>query len=742
MAVVDNPILDKAISHHLEGDLNEADELYTKLLKKEPNHSDILHLSGIISYQKGELETAFILIDKAISLAPYKPDIHNSLGLVLEATGEHEKAVTEYSKSIDFNPYYVEALTNLARLEPDCADIQFNLGIALFLNGQYGESIRAYIKVLQIEPDRIEASNNIGLALYHLNKFDASIEIYKVVLHQKPDYAEAYNNLGLALIALGERDLAITNYQKAIQLKGDFVSAHYNLGCIFQSSGQIEDAMSAYQKVLSLKSDYSEAWYRLGYCFQIQGQIEEAINTYQKSIFYNSNFADVYINLGCAYKEKKQLDAAIDSYKNAIQIKPDLVSGYQNLGCAMLEKGYLDDAIQYFEIVTSLDSGNAEAFNNLGTLYSKKDAYDIALKKYTQTVRLDPNHAGAFYNIAKIFQNLKRFDEAIDYYKRAVSLKPDFVDAHVNLAFLLLLKGDFVSGWIEYEWRFQREDWKNTYPLLCDVPRWDGSPFKGKRLLVQNEQGLGDTIQLIRFLPIVKALGGTVVFEAEEALLDLLRNFDGIDELVQFQGKVSPKEIDYYIYLFSIPLLFGTKIDTIPKNIPYLQPNHEKQTYWKKRLSGDYFKVGLVWSGNPLNKDNCFRSCDLEKFAPLSEITGIRLYGLQKGEASYQVRKLPPSMEVISLGEELYDFSDTAGVIANLDLVIAVDTAVVHLAGAMGKLVWNLRYDKPYWVWLLEREDTPWYPTMRIFRQEKLNRWEAVIKHVKKELSLLVEAKK
>ena len=279
-----------------------------------------------------------------------------------------------------------------------------------------------------------------------------------------------------------------------------------------------------------------------------------------------------------------------------------------------------------------------------------------------------------------------------------------------------------------------------SYPHHYEQPYWDGGSFVGKRLLVHYEQGFGDNIQFVRYLPMVKQRGGTVIFEVRKPLYDLFGQIEGIDEFVEAcpDGQAPRVDFDLHISPLDLPGLFETTLENIPCNIPYLCAEAEKTAYWRERVDSDSFKVGLVWSGSGLHGNDHNRSSVLRNFLPLTKIKGVKLYALQKGLAAREVKELAPEMRVINLGEEFEDFADTAGAIENMDLVISVDTCVLHLAGAMGKAVWALIPFEPEWRWMLDRKDSPWYPTMRLFRQKKRGDWDELFARVAEQLQILV----
>jgi tetratricopeptide (TPR) repeat protein len=341
---------------------------------------------------------------------------------------------------------------------------------------------------------------------------------------------------------------------------------------------------------------------------------------------------------------------------------------------------------------------------------------------------------------------LGKHEEALDSCERAIELKPDYAQAHWNRSLVLLRKGRFEEGWKEYRWRRKTNLAAFAYPHELDKTLWDGKPFVGKRLLIHHEQGLGDNLQFVRYLPMVKRLGGTVIFETPKSVYRLLESFYGIDELVQASPEAPPDvQFDAYASLMDLPGIFGTTLETIPADVPYIHADPCKVAHWRRRITGDGFKVGLVWAGRPTGRNEVmslrYRSCSLEHLAPLADITGVVLYGLQKGPAAAQMEQLPRQILVDNLGEQFEDLADTAAAIANLDMVISIDTSVAHLAGAMGKPVWILLKTDADWRWLLDRADSPWYPTMRLFRQTRAGDWAEVLDRVAAELGRVVAAR-
>jgi tetratricopeptide (TPR) repeat protein len=520
------------------------------------------------------------------------------------------------------------------------------------------------------------------------------------VLNIQPQNTGALFLSGLICQESNEFEQAITLYQKALQGDPALVSAYYNLGSIFQEKGQRDEAVTYYQKALELDPTLADAWNAIGIIFQEKGRLEEAITHYQKAVELNPDLADAYYNLGKVYGEMGQCDGAMTYYRRALQLNPTSAEVYNNLGFCLQAKGHYDEALAYFQ----------------------------------RAIGLDPSFAEAYYNLALYYHDRNLPDEAVRYYRKAIEHKPEFVNAHWNMACALLLAGNFDHGWREYEWRWQLKDHRgHTFPSTV----WDGSDISGRTVLLHAEQGFGDAIQFIRYAPLVAERGARVIVQCPEEVVALFRNVKGAAQV--FSEKAQLPKFDLHCPFLSLPRVFGTTLGTIPVNIPYIAPDALTAGEWENRLhhDGSPFKVGLVWSGRTKAKRERERSCSLELFSPLSRIDGITFYSLQKGWGAEQAKTPPHHMHLVDYTEEINDFSDTAALIVNLDLVISIDTAAAHLAGALGKPAWTLLPFVPDWRWMLKREDSPWYPTMRLFRQPSPGDWESVIRNIERELGKL-----
>lgn len=501
-------------------------------------------------------------------------------------------------------------------------------------------------------------------------------------------------------------------------------------------AGNLAQAEGLCNEALHLDPGQPVALHLLGAIAYKRGQYGEAVELIHEALVRNRRVPQFHNTFGAVLRAMGRFEEAIVAYEQAISLDAKYTWAYHNLGNILLSQGRFAAAVEKCQQVITLEPGWIEAYNNMAIALQYQGEYAAAIEKCRQALSLKPDYAEAYNTMASILTKTGRCAEAIETYRRALQLKPDYAEAHCNLGMVLLLTGRFEEGWAEYGWRLRTE--KAAYPHRHHVPCWDGSPFAGKRLLVHYEQGFGDNIQFIRYLPMVKRLGGTVICEMLPPLAGLLHGYAGIDELIHASAEGAPAaEYDLYVPLLELPRIFGTTRETIPADVPYLHADSAKAQYWRQRLASQVFKVGIVWAGQPVHPEDGARSCHLRNFLRLSKIPGMRLFGLQKGAAADQVKDLAGEMALMNLGGELNDFTDTAAVIENLDLVISVDTAVLHLAAAMGRPVWAILPCSPDWRWMLDRHDSPWYPTMRLFRQTHYGDWESVFHRVSRELERL-----
>lgn len=470
------------------------------------------------------------------------------------------------------------------------------------------------------------------------------------------------------------------------------------------------------------------------------GKRDEAVTAYRAAIAHDADYAEAHNNLANLLREAGDTETAAQHYETATKCKPDYALAHFNLGCLRQAAEQLDEARAAYEKAIAAKPGWAEPHYNLATIDKDAGETERAAEGFRRAVTLDPAHGGGWNNLGLMLRRLARHRESLAAHIRAMTADLKNPRPRFNAGMAHLTLGEFEAGWPLYEARSEIASVARLAGLRTGTPRWQGAPLGRSTLLVESEQGLGDTIQFVRYLPLLRARPGaetaSITLACDQAMLRLLSGFPGVDRLLEkpSRRKPMPRGHDHVVSLMSLPAIFETTLETIPAEVPYLTPHPGLVAQWAPRIDGSGLKVGLVWAGRPQHDNDRNRSMRLEDFLPLAKIRGVSLYSLQKGPAEEALAAPPKGMTLTPLGGRFADFADTAAAIANLDLVISVDTAVAHLAGAMGKPVWTLLPRVPDWRWMLEREDSPWYPTMRLFRQETAGDWERVIAAVAKAL--------
>ena len=504
----------------------------------------------------------------------------------------------------------------------------------------------------------------------------------------------------------------------------------------------VRKPQAAVKAVASQPQCQLAALFMQGLALHQQGQLAQANQIYAQVLALQPVHFDALHLSGVIAFQSKNPALAVELIGKAIAIKPDYADAYSNRGLALKELNRLDEALASYDRAIAIKPDYAEACSNRGLALQELKRVEEALASYDRAIAIKPDYADAYSNRGLALHELKRYEEALASYDRAIEIKPDYAEAYWNKSLALLLNSEFELGWVLYEWR-----WKNkklsTRQRNFPQPLWLGTEdIAGKTILLHAEQGLGDTIQFCRYAKLVKALGARVILEAPKALLGLLSGLEGVDESI-VKGKELPV-FDYHSPLMSLPLAFKTALESIPNKIPYIQSNISNQNKWQERIGGAGFKVAICWQGSTKGKVDVGRSFPVSLFERLAKIDGVRLISLQKNEGVEQLKSLPVGMSVETLPDDFDSgenaFLDSAAVMRCVDLVITSDTALTHLAGALGVKTWlPLKY-VPDWRWMLDRSDSPWYPNHRLFRQKTSDDWISVFKEMETELKYLVSS--
>jgi Tfp pilus assembly protein PilF len=497
-------------------------------------------------------------------------------------------------------------------------------------------------------------------------------------------------------------------------------------------TGSLLEAQSLLRQILAQKPDHPDALHLLGLIAHRLGHHGPAIDLLQRALLALPQAADIHANLGAVLATIGQFEQAIEQYRQALALDPNHADAHNNLGTALGRTGRRAEAEAEFRRALELRPQFPEAINNLGIAIRDQGRPQEALPYFHQAIALRPNYAEAYNNLGATVERFGGQEEVVAAYRKALALRPDYPEAQFNLGLSLLLQGDFAHGWPLYDARRGMMD--SSVRRDFAQPLWDGSPLEGRRILLHAEQGHGDTIQFARYVPMVTARGGETIVQCQPALVRLLRA-QGIFGQVVAQGEPEPP-FDLQCPLMSLAGVFGTTLDSIPRSNPYIRADRQLVDQWRQRLAPfeGKLKIGIAWAGNATHIFDRDRSLPIAAFAPLAEVDCAQFFSLQKGPAAEQCKSAPERMNLVDFSDLLGDFADTAALIENLDLVLAVDTAIVHLAGAMGRPAWVLLPFAPDWRWMLNRADSAWYPTLRLFRQMSRGDWQPAIAQITEEL--------
>jgi len=572
--------------------------------------------------------------------------------------------------------------------------------------GRLAEAEAVCCQILAIYAANPMALHLLGVVRLRAGNVAGAVEVLEKALAGNPSAAPIHHLLGLAYAGLGRHAEAATAFETALAA-GENTRVLIDLGVTLSNLGRNEAAAQRFSRALELSSDSAEAWAKLGRTLGLLGRHEDAVRHLTKAIELAPDIgAEAYYDLGVALKSLGHDESARIWFENAVRADPDHIRARSNLGTTLLDLGRLNEAVHCFR------EGVARA----------------------------PRSPELHYNLGNALLRQRRVDKAIETYRQALALNPDSADAHWNLAHALLLSGDFENGWREYQWRWGIAA-SAAARRAYNKPSWDGTPLDGRTILLWAEQGFGDSIQFVRYVPWVAAKGGTVVLECWTPLRRLFADFPGVARMIE--PGTSPGAFDVQLALLSLPLVHGTTLATIPAEVPYLKADPALVDAWRAQLKTDRrLKVGLSWQGNRGHPRDRERSVPLTALRSLLDIPEVAWFSLQKEDDPALFAGVPadvaPIRPRLPTGESIRDFADTAAIIANMDLVVSVDSAAAHLAGALAHPVWLLLPFVPEWRWLLNRPDSPWYPTMRLFRQSSYGDWNGVVRDVRDALRTLV----
>lgn len=749
-------VFDIALKCYSAGKLAEAEQMCLKILSADPGSAATLNLMAVIHTSRGSNDAALSCYDRALSLRPDFIQALGNRGAVLKQMKRYDEALESYDRALALQPDYVEILNNRAgvlhalgrheaalagyeralALRPDYPEAFNNRGVTLQALRRHLDARASFDAALALRPDFVEALVNRGIAHHELKQFGDTLADYDRAISLRPDNADAFSNRGNALDRLGRREEALASYNGALDLQPYHVEALYNRGVVLHKLRRFDEALASYDAALVLRPDYPEALVGRGAALHDRGRFDAALRSYDRVIALCPDYAEALVNRGATLHELGRADEALKSFERALAAEPHNAEALTNHGVALHDLARHDAALADHEPAIAVRPGQVAAVNDRGFALHKLRRLEQALASHDAALAARPDYAEALANRGATLYDLKRFDEALASYDQAIALRPDYADAHFLKGLSSLVTGDFERGWVEYEWRRKAP---SARIAARDFPKpiWLGEDdIAGKTILLHSEQGLGDSIQFCRYVPLVAARGARVTMEVEGSLLGLMTGLAGTTQVVA-KGDALPA-FDLQCPLPSLPLAFKTGLQTVPSTAPYLRVPRLALNHWGGLVGAKRsLRIGLAWAGNAKHVRDRERSMLLRDMLPLLDIDAT-FVSLQKEVRAADAETLA-SCNILRFGEELEDFTDTAVLISQLDLVISVDTSVAHLAGAMGKPAWILLTHAPDWRWLLDRDDSPWYPSARLFRQRETREWASVTMRVRNALLQFTE---
>ncbi|MEN6411717.1 MAG: tetratricopeptide repeat protein [Veillonellales bacterium] len=564
-----------------------------------------------------------------------------------------------------------------------------------------------------------------GLEFVTTGDLPQAAEVFRQVLAENPNDVESYNYLGAVQYGMHLFEKAESSLRHALKLNPENPDALCNLGALLISTHRLEEAKNCLESVIRMRPGFSEAYSNLGLIQMHEGLLAEAELSFRCAIERKPNSPEIYNNLGLVQTKRLLLAEAELSFHRAIELNPKFPDAYNNLGIVLKGMRRLEEAARYTYRAIKLNPNFAEAYNSLGTVLTDINCYEAAEACFYHAIRIQPDYLEPYHNLGVLFTTINRLSQAEAYFCRALNLNPNYVETEFSLATLYLLQAQYEKGWEKYD-KSRMIKYSQAQP---EAPRWRGENLTGKRILLYYEQGFGDTLFFVRYAPLVAKIAGKTVLWVQEPLQRLL---DSSFPFLAVHGTtdIPPGEFDFCCPLPSLPMVFNTAAKDIPRTIPYIKVCSEIAAKWGKAAEElNRARIGVAWAGNPSHHNDRNRSIPIDLFADLFADDEVIWVSLQVGAKARDLVKVPG--KVFSRPEEMQDFAETAGLITHLDLVITVDSAVAHLAGAMGKKTWLLLPFAPDWRWQMDREDSPWYPTMRLFRQRKADDWPDVINRVR-----------
>ena len=720
----------KARALHKQGRLADAAALYREVLSAQPDNADALHYLGLVVATLGDGQQALRLLGEAARLQPGNAALHANLGSVLTQAGRHAEAVACYERAL--------------ALQPGLMAAHRGRGTALMHLGQPEPAIASFREAVRLAPNDDQAHNGLGVALERTGRVAEARACFQRTLALNPRNVEGHHNLGILESEAGRHEEALASLERALALQPNNGALHGNRGMQLLALGRDEEALASLEQALTLAPEDPRLHHNRGLALVRLGRMADARVSFERALAVDPAAAVTHLWRGKTCLELGQPEEGLASIERARELAPGEFNAYFDRGVALTRLDRLEEALASFDAALSADPRSHEAANNRGAVLVRLFRPADALADFAHAAALKPDYAEPHTNAGIALRGLGQYPEALASLDRALALRPGDPTATWCKALIKLALGELREGWPLYETRLQLESGRRLLRNLSQS-RWTGrEPIEGRTLLVQAEQGLGDTLQFCRYIPRLEELGAQVVFEVQPVLKRLLGSL-GMRGTLIARGEPLP-QFDYHSPLGSLPLALGTELESIPGGVPYLHVDAAAVEHWSNRLQQlPGLRVGINWQGNPEAEKLAAleaRSFPLAAAAPLARLEGVSLVSLQKGTGAEQRTQVDWSGAIAQLTDPYYLGADeiageTGPILKGLDLLITADTALAHLAGALGVRVWVVLQAVPDWRWLIDRDDSPWYPTMRLFRQRTSGDWPEVFNRVAAEVSAM-----
>ncbi|MBF0380272.1 MAG: tetratricopeptide repeat protein [Magnetococcales bacterium] len=710
----------QAVDHFNAEKYTQSDQLCTAILQAIPNHIDALNLLGVIAQRVNRHDLAVEQFSKAINIDNKRAVIHCNLAVSLNNLGEVARAK--------------QSMQTACELQPD--NIEF---------ADYLKKITEKKIATNSDDNTIKASARLqrGIEYHQKGHLKEAIICYKSCLEYAPDNEIALANLGVALKKEGKLDEAVACYQRSIAVNPNIADIHLNLANVYKAQNRFAAAIECYNRVISINPDYIQVYVYIANIFAEKGDIDQGIASLQNGLKIQRDNPELLCNLATLLARQGRLEQAVENFKKALTIKPDYPEALSNLGLAYMEQGLLDEGIVEFNKAIAINPNYAEAYNNLANCFKKQDKLSQAVEMFQKAITINPQYADAYSNLGSTYKAQGRLKKAIKSQQQAVAIAPNYTKAIKNLALSQLLDGDFTNGWQNFNQRWQDIALSSTFFNNSNMTLWQGGDIDGKKLLLWDEQGVGESLLFATMIPDLVKLGAKVVLQCDERLIPLfLRSFKEIECLPNGSIdslKADELEFDHHTPMGNLGRWFRPDLSSFVKQKAHIVVDDEKKHTLKTRYkkSNNQFIVGISWhSKSPKYGD---KSIELKELYPILKIPGVQFINLQYGDTAKPRDELFNDSGIQIYHDEsidqLADLDSFSAQVAAVDLVVTISNTTAHMAGAVGTPTFLLLESVPIWYWMMDVNHSPWYSSLRLFRQQKRGEWRDVIRDVAKEVA-------